>query len=246
MSGDDLRVPGDLEQPLDWNKFLQADVCRSPQFAQVEIVLKGSPAQNNKTRVIRCVVASYLAHLRKDLIDLGVKDSPPADIDPAKNPASPPAPRNSLASREIPAMNGVNWANGDPAFKDGNTTVSISRSLIAVEQGGASARFYLPSKGSNAQGVQAIRLVPPPATSTEMYNTQTHQYTNTSPSSGDPTGNYSNGPPPGMMTKLAPFAQLAMKAINRAKQTPDGATWDDQYFRNILKPYNMVPASSAR
>jgi len=36
---------------------------------------------------------------------------------------------------------------------------------------------------------------------------------NTNPSNGDAPGNYPNGPPPGMMTKLGPFAQVAMKAI---------------------------------
>jgi hypothetical protein len=35
-----------------------------------------------------------------------------------------------------------------------------------------------------------------------------------------------------------------MKALDQAKQTPDGAKWDDQYFRNILKPYNALPASN--
>jgi hypothetical protein len=241
LSGDDLRVPGDLEQPLDWNKFLKADACSSPQSAQVEIVLKGSPAQNNRTRVIRCTVANYLARVRKDLIDLGVKDSLPADIEPAINPTSPPAPRNSLASRKIPAMNGVTWANGDPTFKDGNTTVRLSRSLIMVQQGSTSARFSITSQGTG------ITLVPPPdARSTETYNTQTRQYVNTNPSNGDAPGNYPNGPPPGMMTKLGPFAQVAIKAIDRAKQTPDGANWDDQYFRNILRPYNTIPASNSR
>jgi hypothetical protein len=88
-------------------------------------------------------VASYLARVRKDLIDLGVKDSPSADIEPRKNPTSPPAPRNPLASREIPATNGVTWTNGDPTFKAGNTTVRLSHSLIMAQQGISSARFSI-------------------------------------------------------------------------------------------------------
>ena len=157
-----------------------------------------------------------------------------------------PDVRNARTSvyQEMPARDGVTWINGDPTFKDGNTIVKLSHSLIVVEQGSTSARFYLPPKGSAAQGVGII-LVPPPATSRETYNTQTHQYANSNPAGGDPTGNYPDGPPPGMKTKLGPFAQVAMKAIDQAKQTPDGTQWDDQYFRNILKPYN-TPASNPR
>jgi hypothetical protein len=62
------------------------------------------------------------------------------------------------------------------------------------------------------------------------------------PTNGDKTGNHPGGPPPGMMTGLAPFVQSAMKAINAAKQTPEGARWDDQYFRNALKPYDTLSA----
>ena len=92
-----------------------------------------------------------------------------------------------------------------------------------------------------------IILVPPPdARSTETYNTQTHHYANNNPGNGDATGNYPNGPPPGMITKLGPFAQVAMKAIDQAKQTPEGTNWDDQYFRNVLKPYNTTPASNGQ
>jgi len=239
-SGEGVWVPGDLEQPLDWNEFLRADACSSPQSAQIEIVLKGPLAQDNRRRVIRCQVARHLAQVRNDLIDLGVKDGTPPDIEAMKTPPLPPAsPGQSFAPGEMPAT-GVIWMNGDPTFKDGTTTVKLSHSLIVVEQGSASARFSLTAQG------MGINLVPPPATSHETYNTQTHQYVNSSPGNGDATGNYPKGPPPGMMRKLGPFAQAAMKAINRAKQTPGGAAWDDQYFRNILEPYNTTPASNLR
>ena len=49
-----------------------------------------------------------------------------------------------------------------------------------------------------------------------------------------------------MMAKLRPFTQVAMKAIDQTKQTPDGTRWDDQYFRNILKQYDMSAASNPR
>ena len=240
LSGDELRVPGDLEQPLDWNKFLQADACGSPQSAQVEIVLKGLPAQDNRTRIIRCVVASYLAHLRQNLIDLGVKDAPWADIEPANNRLSPPAvPGRSVAPNGMPGKNSVTWISGNPTFKDSNTTVTLARSFIIVQQGSTSARFSFTQQGTG------ITLIPPPdARSRETYNSQTHQYVNSNPSNGDATGSYPNGPPPGMMAKLGPFVHIAMNAIDQAKQTPDGANWDDKYFRDILKPYNIIPASN--
>jgi hypothetical protein len=242
LSGDELRVPGDLEQPLDWNKFLQADVCTSPQSAQIEIVLKGPPAQNNRTRVIRCTVARYLAQLRQNLIDLGVKDVPSADIEPAKTRPSPPAVSGrSVAPNGMPGKNSVTWINGDPTFKDGNTTVTLARSFIIVQQGSTSARFSL-----TPQGMGIILIPPPDARSRETYNSQSHQYVNSNPRNGDATGNYPNGPPPGMMAKLGPFVQIAMKAVDQAKQTPDGTNWDDQYFHNILKPYNTTPAQNAR
>jgi len=49
-----------------------------------------------------------------------------------------------------------------------------------------------------------------------------------------------------MMAKLRPFTQVAMNAIDQAKQTPDGASWDGQYFRNILKQYDTSAASNPR
>ena len=61
-----------------------------------------------------------------------------------------------------------------------------------------------------------------------------------------PLGNYPSGPPAGMMAKLRPFTQVAMNAIDQAKQTPGGASWDDQYFRNILKQYDTSAASNPR
>lgn len=151
--------------------------------------------------------------------------------------------RSPLPPKETPAINGVTWTNGDPTFIDSNTnmTVKLSKSLIIVAQGSTSARFYLSPKGTG------IVIVPPPdARSRETYNTENHSYVNTDPNGSEKTGNYPGGPPPGMMTKLAPFVQGAVKAIDHAKQTPDGAKWDDQYFRNILKPYGTPSAPNPR
>ena len=164
----------------------------------------------------------------------------------ARNPASLAAPRQSSALGETPSRDGFTWTNGDPTFKDGITAVRLTHSLIVVEQGSGRAEFYLPAKGSNAQGVQGLRLVPPSATSTETYNTRNHKYFNSNPNSDDKSGDYPDGPPPGMIARLGPFVQLAMKVINQAKQTVGGASWDDQYFRNMLRPYGTMLRSNPK
>jgi hypothetical protein len=150
--------------------------------------------------------------------------------------------RSPLPPKQVAATNGVTWMNGDPTFIDGNTntTVKLSKSFILIQQGVASAKFSITPQGTG------IQLTPPNARRREMYNTQNHNYANTDPNNGDKTGDYPGGPPPGMMSNLAPFVQVAVKAIDRAKQTPDGANWDDQYFRNILKPYDTLSASNPR
>jgi hypothetical protein len=144
-----------------------------------------------------------------------------------------------LTSNEMPARDGMTWTNGDPTFKDGTTTVKLSHSLIIVEQGSTSARFYV-----SPQGIGIVLVPPPDARSRETHNTQTHMYVNTG--NGDPTRSYPDGPPPAMIAKLGPFVQVAMKAIDQAKQSPQGTNWDDQYFRNILKPCDTSPASNLR
>jgi hypothetical protein len=148
-------------------------------------------------------------------------------------------PLQPAASGSTPAGNGVTWTNGDPAFTDGRTRIRLSHALLVIEQGSTSARFYISPLGTG------IVLVPPPdARSRETYNTQTHQYVNSNPGNGEATGTYLNGPPPGMMAKLGPFVVVAMQAIDQAKQTPAGASWDDRYYRNILRPYVTVSAPS--
>ena len=143
-----------------------------------------------------------------------------------------------LPPKQGPTINGVTWTNGDPTFIDGNTntTVKLSKSFISIQQGVTSAKFYITSQG--------VGIIMGHMRSRETYNAENHTYVNSDPHSGDKTGNYPTGPPPGMMSNLAPFVQAAVTAIDHAKQTPDGAKWDNQYFRNILKPYNTTPASN--
>jgi hypothetical protein len=105
-SGENIWLPGDLAQPLDWNKLQQAGACRPPQPDQIEVVLKSTVTDDKRKRYIRCGVAAILASARKDLISLGVKDDgptatasalPPVSNAPAVPPSSPPAPgSNSL------------------------------------------------------------------------------------------------------------------------------------------------------
>jgi len=148
--------------------------------------------------------------------------------------------RSPIPPKQAPAINGVTWMNGDPTFIDGNTTVKLSKSFILIQRGVADAKFSIMPQGTG------IQLTPPSARRREIYNAQNHNYANTDPNNGDKTGNYPGGPPPGMMSSLAPLVQAAMKAVDHAKQTPDGAKWDDQYFRNILKPYDTLSGSNPR
>jgi hypothetical protein len=90
-SGETIWVPGDLAQPLDWNKFSQAGACRPPQSDQIEVVLKNTPTDDKRKRYIRCAVAGIVAGVHKDLLTLGLKDegttaSSAAAISPAANP----------------------------------------------------------------------------------------------------------------------------------------------------------------
>jgi hypothetical protein len=63
-------------------------------------------------------------------------------------------------------------------FMDGspNMTVKLSKSLIIVEQGSTSARFYLSPKGTGI-----VMVLPPDARSRETYNTENHNYVNADP-----------------------------------------------------------------
>jgi hypothetical protein len=111
-SGETIWLPGDLAQPLDWNKLQQPGVCRPPQPDQIEIVLKGTPTDDKRKRFVRCAVAGSLASVRKDLLALGVKDestttSSAAAIPPAAN-TQQPGPRPATNSVELaPGKNAV-------------------------------------------------------------------------------------------------------------------------------------------
>jgi hypothetical protein len=148
--------------------------------------------------------------------------------------------RANTDTKQSPAINGVTWTNGDPTFIDGdtNTTVKLSKSFISIQQGVTSAKFYITPQG--------VGIIMGHIRSRESYSAENHSYANSDPNGADKAGNYPSGPPPGMMSSLAPFVQAAVTAIDHAKHTPDGAKWDDQYFRDILKPYGTLPASNPR
>jgi hypothetical protein len=103
-SGETIWVPGDLAQPLDWNKFQQPGACRPPQPDQIEVVLKSAATDDKRKRYIRCAEAGILASVRKDLVDLGVKD----DATTERASATPPQPNADTAPRPSPLSPGSN------------------------------------------------------------------------------------------------------------------------------------------
>ncbi len=71
-SGDTVRFPGDLANPLDWNAISSPGYCRSRPG--VEVVLKEPVHHDGKRRFMRCVDIAILAGTRKQLMELGVRD----------------------------------------------------------------------------------------------------------------------------------------------------------------------------
>ena len=119
-SGETIWVPGDLAQPLDWNKFQEPGACRPPQSDQIEVVLKTPLIDNGRKRYIRCGVAAILASARKDLVSLGVKDDGPTASASAFPPASK-APAVPQSSQPSPGSNTLEITAG----KDAVTTRSF-------------------------------------------------------------------------------------------------------------------------
>jgi hypothetical protein len=104
-TGETIRIPGDLAQPLDWNKFSQTGVCHPLQPDQIEVVLKSTPTNDKRKRYIRCAMAGNLANVRKGLVALGVKDdtttTSSAAVIPTASIAQPSAPLHAVNSVEL-------------------------------------------------------------------------------------------------------------------------------------------------
>ena len=72
-TGEVVRVPGDLAEPLNWDLVSQMGYCANRLAIGVAVVLK-NPAQNDgKKRFLRCSDAVRLGQFFKYLVQLGVK-----------------------------------------------------------------------------------------------------------------------------------------------------------------------------
>jgi hypothetical protein len=112
-SGETIWLPGDLAQPLDWNKFSQTGACRPPQPDQIEVVLKSTATDDKRKRYLRCVEAGILSSVRKDLVELGVKDD--ASTGALATSSTPTATAAAQTAPPSPGSNVVEIAAGKDA-----------------------------------------------------------------------------------------------------------------------------------
>ena len=136
-SGEGVWVPGDLLQPLDWNRFLRNDACSPSQPPDVEVVLKDPQARSQQSGFIRCAAAVALAQVRKDLIDLGAKDDGLPHVETAQTPpqqARPPGPSSPVSSNGIAKIAPVEATIGPDGLQ-----------LLALPKPGSPVAFKAPA-----------------------------------------------------------------------------------------------------